>query len=362
MKKVMLHIIMPRQVSGPNSAARRISESYLNQEYEFGFVTQEYHAGGKVNFRLIQELRRQILEFRPELVHLSGLQASGFHAVVAARLAGCKNILITIRGFSGDVIGLSIFKRFAFNCIFEPLTLRLCTKFYTVCEEATKKKMVQKYSKKYLGVIHNAAPYVDYATLHAGDFRNELGINWDAFLVAVVGRMVYDKGISYIADAIDKISDKNIKFIFIGDGEYCDILKKRFSFGDSKDQVFILGQRNDVLNILNDCDLFLFATLHENLSNALLEAMTIGLPVVATAVGGNVEVVEDNENGFLIQPEDSHAIAKKIEIISINKEMQKKFSRRSKEIIEKDFTQSVVYQKISAIYNTMIEKSTKGKP
>lgn len=357
MKKntVMLHIIMPNQVSGPNTANKRMASSWLSDKYNFRFVTQSFHAKGKINITLLNDLRKQIKEVNPDIVHLSGLQSSGFHAIVAARLAGCKKIIIAIRGSSGDAIGINALKKFVFTKIIEPITLRLCTKFYTVSTEASRKKMVQNNKKKYLGVIHNAAPEIKFDIIKARkETRKELGANQDDFLVAISGRMVYDKGISYIIEAVEKIEDKKIKFVFIGDGPYCEILKNQYKGWIETNKIHVLGQRNNVMEILSGCDLFLFATLHENLSNALLEAMAVGLPVVATNVGGNPEVVQNGENGFLIPPENSDKMVEYITKVEDDERLKESFSKKSVEIISEKFSQEHLYKEINSIYKLLL--------
>jgi glycosyltransferase involved in cell wall biosynthesis len=355
--RVMLHIIMPNQISGPNNSARRIGKSYLNDKYEFSYLVQERHAGGKINIRLIRELYHQIKRFNPDVVHLSGLQSSGFHAVVAAKLAG-KKVLMAIRGFSGDACDISKFKKFVFNMIIEPGTLWMVNEFYTVCNEAATRKMVQRYKRKMAGVIHNAAPNIAFDPQVRAEYRRQLYCADDDIVVVISGRMVYDKGLKYISDAIEKLPLDKLKFVFVGDGEYCDILKKRFTAAILEEKILILGQRQDVLEILMAADIFLFATLHENLSNALLEAMAIGLPVIATNVGGNPEVVQDGKNGLLIPPMDSEAIVNALNSLANDRARLKLFSENSRKIIDDDFTQKKLYGQIDKQYNQLIFNQT----
>lgn len=351
-KKIALHIIMPNQTSGPNTANRLLKTSFLSEKYDFCYITQDILSGGKFSIKLLKRLIEQIKSEDPDLLHFSGLQSSGFYAVLAARLAGKKNILVTIRGYAGDCIGLNPIKKFIFDYILEPLTLKLSRNFYTVCNDAGKRKMVQKNIKKYIGVIPNAAPKIPVMMKNREIVRKSIGISTNSFVVVVVGRMVYDKGISFILDAIEEIKNKNISFVFVGDGPYEETIKAKFA---DVSNIVCLGKRTDVIQIVNSCDLFLFATLHENLSNALLEAMACGLPVVATKVGGNVDVVEDGKNGYLIPPANSKEIAIKVNMIADDKNLHKKFALRSKEIIEEKFSQDFVYNQLSKVYDRMLK-------
>lgn len=350
-KKIALHIIMPNQTSGPNTANRLLQASQLSEKYDFCYITQDMLSGNRINIKLLKRLIKQIKTENPDLLHFSGLQASGFYAVLAARLAGKRNILLTIRGSSGDAIGLNLLKKFLFVNIIEPLTLKLSRNFYTVCTEAGQRKIVKKNIKKFIGVIPNAAPVVPADIRDPISVRNSLGIKEDSFAVVIVGRMVYDKGIPFIIDAIEKTDKERITFVFVGDGPYEDELNSKFR---NSENVICLGKRSDVIEIVNSCDLFLFATLHENLSNALLEAMACGLPVVASRVGGNLDVVEDGSNGFLIPPCNADEIVEKVSLLASDIQLYNRFSRRSKEIINEKFSQDVVYPRISEVYDQML--------
>lgn len=353
--KVSLHIIMPKQISGPNTANRLIFNSRLKKKYDFAFVTQHQHAGGRINMKLIWDLKQQIISNDSDLLHFSGLQTSCFHAVIAARLAGKSNILVTIRGFSGDAIGISPAKRFVFNHIIEPITLGLSRRYIVVCNEALRNPIAVRYRKKCLGVVHNAAPSYRGEFDHCREaVRKELALEDGDVAVVVSGRVVYDKGFSFIAQAVKALKSSRVKIVILGDGDYLDEFKESCSAEIAEGRVICLGQRGDVMRILSGCDVFLFATLHENLSNALLEAMAMGLPVVATSVGGNLDVVEDGSNGFLIPPEDSDAIVRALDKLAGDKDLRKRFSKRSKEIVTGEYSQELLINRLDDIYEGML--------
>lgn len=359
---VMLHVIMPNQLSGPNSAARRIGESPLADRYNFKFVTQKFHAGGRINIALIRDLSAQIKAAEPDLVHLSGLQASGFHAVVAARLATRAPVLITIRGFSSDALALTRAQRAIFSYVVEPLTLALCTRFVTVTRAAGQRILVRLFSRKYRGALHNAAPVwwgarSSYETRHRE--RDRLGLP-DAFIATVTGRMVTDKGIPTVLE-VASLLPEGFSLCLVGDGPWLEKIRSDHQHLLSSGRVVALGQRSDVQEILRASDVFLFATLHENLSNALLEAMSLSLPTIVTDVGGNPEVVRHGETGFLVSPGDAQTMVSHLLALKEDPALCRRMGDNGRARIEAAFSQERIYPELSNLYNGLLDRSRKSK-
>ncbi|BFN37901.1 glycosyltransferase [Fidelibacter multiformis] len=352
--KIMLHLIMPNQISGPNNAAKLIFNSWLNKKYEFGFLTQNFHAGGKISFSLIKSLKKQIDSFNPDIIHLSGLQASGFHAVVAARLAKKKKIIIAVRGSSTDVLNSHWFKKFIFGWIIEPVTLKLASHVYTVSKAMVKKRMIKKFSENFIGTIHNSAPEINANSIEPVYFRKKNNIDTSKILVAIVGRMVYDKGITFIIEAIKSFSPNHFSFVFIGDGPLISEMKKKLEGEIKEGRVFLLGHQKNVLPILAECDVFLFATLHENLSNALLEACSLGLIPIVTNVGGNPEVIKHKENGILVTPKDSKSIIDALKFINNNPKIASELSANAKKTVDSEFSQKKLLQHVDDLYQKLL--------
>lgn len=352
----MLHIIMPQQISGPNNAVRRIQGSTLAESYDFSVVTQHFHAGGKVNIRLIRDLRRQIKVADPDLVHISGLQSSGFHAVVAARLATRAPVLVTIRGFSGDALSLSRSRRVIFSYVVEPLTLALSTRFLTVTRAAGRRRMVRRFQRKYLGELHNAAPNWDVESV-TDDQRRQLRRRLDlpeGFIATVTGRVLPDKGIPTVVDVAGRLPE-GMSICLVGDGPMLEDLRRDRADLVESGRLILLGGRSDVQDILMASDAFLFATLHENLSNALLEAMTVGLPTVATDVGGNPEVVVHGSTGYLVQPGDANAMLHHLTVLATNRSLRERLGSAGRQRIRDAFSQRHLYCQLSSIYDDLLD-------
>lgn len=348
--KVMLHIIMPNQISGPNTSAKLIGSSWLVDKYEFCYLQQTYLAGGNINFKLIRDLYNQIIRENPDIIHISGLQSSGFHATIAAKLAGCKHIILTVRGFAGDAMKLPLIYRLAFNMIIEPLTLRLSDYVYTVCAHAARQKMIRYNVRTLHDSIYNAAPH-PLVTIE-NSLRQELNLNSDDLIVSTASRVIEDKGYKHLAEAILKLveMDKRLKFVIIGDGNWLPNLRLILDkYLDT--QVFLLGQRNNVLELLYDSDIFVFPTLHENLSNVLLEACVAKNAIIATNVGGNPEVICNNETGTLIPPANSDAIVQAVIKYANDPKTRKKMAENAYQLATNKFSQNNIYKKINELYS-----------
>ena len=95
------------------------------------------------------------------------------------------------------------------------------------------------------------------------------------------------------------------------------------------ERVIFLGYRDDVIELLAASDVYVFPTLHENLSNALLEAATMRLPMIATNVGGNPEIIQDGCEGILVPLKDSEALKEAIEKLTVDKQLRAEMGKNA---------------------------------
>jgi len=141
--------------------------------------------------------------------------------------------------------------------------------------------------------------------------KHQLGFKPDDKLVGVVARLHPQKGHCYFIEAARLIADEfsNAKFVLIGDGDLRDDLEKQVAAAGLTESFSFLGFRNDVRELLRTLDVFVLPSLYEGLPNVILEAMATSLPVVATAVDGTVELVDNGKTGFLVEPKQPDALA-----------------------------------------------------
>ena len=141
--------------------------------------------------------------------------------------------------------------------------------------------------------------------------RRELGVAPDEFLVGTAVVLSKQKGITHLLGAASRVlaADAKVKFAIAGDGPLRAELEERAKSLGLGDRVKFLGYRSDVPDFVSALDTYVLPSLWEGLPLALLEGLAIGVPLVATTVGGNPEVIVPGENGYLVPPKDEGALA-----------------------------------------------------
>jgi glycosyltransferase involved in cell wall biosynthesis len=147
--------------------------------------------------------------------------------------------------------------------------------------------------------------------------RSRLGLDAQAFLIIMVGTLREPKGHCYMIEAMSELVSRhpNMHALFVGDGELREELQAQATRLGLVEHIHFLGNRSDVPDLLAASDLFALPSLWEGLSMALLEAMASGLPIVASAVSGTVQVMLPNETGLLVPPKDVPKLVEAIEQI-----------------------------------------------
>src|SRR5262249_47355461 len=142
---------------------------------------------------------------RADLVHIRGLQNEGFHGVVAARIAGCKRVLLSAHGFTGDLrYHPSRLRQGIVSKLLEPLSVCLSDGVFCVAKSGSRQPVIQRYARRNFGVIHNSAPRV--TKLSAGEtlkLRLSLGLAPADFVAIIVGRISREKGLFTLLDVAD---------------------------------------------------------------------------------------------------------------------------------------------------------------
>jgi sugar transferase (PEP-CTERM/EpsH1 system associated) len=184
----------------------------------------------------------------------------------------------------------------------------------------------------------------------------------DAIVIGNVGRLQEVKNPILLAESFKRIGElvpearRHLRLVMIGDGP----LKRRVEDslkGLGIDSVtWLPGQRHDVAALVRGLDVFVLPSRVEGISNTLLEAMASGVPVVATRVGGNAEVVEDQETGLLVPPDDAESMAGAIARYVRDPELRKTHGLAGRQKVEREFSLDRMVDAYLSIYDELLAK------
>ncbi len=170
-------------------------------------------------------------------------------------------------------------------------------------------------------------------------------------IVGSAGRLSPEKGFGVLVEAAGILarSHPGVGFVHFGDGPLQETLSRRIAELGLEGQFILAGFRDDLDRFLPHWDLAVLPSFTEGLPNVVLEAFAAGVPVVATAVGGTPEVVEDGSSGYLVPPGDPEALARRIVDSLLSEEERQSMGRRGRQRILTEFTfaaQSNRYQQL----------------
>jgi len=170
--------------------------------------------------------------------------------------------------------------------------------------------------------------------------RAELGLGPASRLVALVGRLTRQKGPDLLVAALPPLVTAwpDLRCLFIGEGELGPELRLQAAALGVASHCVFLGPRTDVADLVAISDIVALPSRSEGLPFALLEAMVLARPVVATRVGGNPEVVEDGRTGLLVPPEDPGALTRAVRFLLDHPTEAEAMGRRGQERVLRDFS------------------------
>lgn len=162
-------------------------------------------------------------------------------------------------------------------------------------------------------------------------------------LVGNIGRLSPQKGMSYFVEAANKvlIRGKKVKFFIVGDGSEREMLSEQIKNLNREDDIILLGQRQDIQNVMKQIDFVVLSSLWEGLPLIPLEAFSVGKPVVATNVDGTPEIVEDNINGLLVEAKNSEQLSEAMLKLIDNEELIAKYGNSAYKTYVNKFSYSI---------------------
>ncbi len=296
------------------------------------------------------ELRNLIAMLRPDVFHChAGVGWEGHSGVWAARDAGIEVVLRT------EHLPYVITERWQhdeYMRMQDTIDAIIC-----VSEESRRGFERAGISPAKLYVVRNGIkPPQGIANRNA--VLADLGLFSDARMVLTVGRMTHQKGYPYLLDAVPSVLAQHPRTFFLvaGVGHEEENLKAQVERLGITANVFFLGRRGDVPRLMAACDLFVLPSLFEGLPLVVLEAMSMGKPVIGTRVCGTSEAVIDRVTGALVEPKNALALADAIIAALDDAELRARWGVAGKKRVANYFMAERMAHETSAVYSKLLKR------
>jgi len=268
---------------------------------------------------------------------------------VAGRLAGVP-IIINSRRDTGDLIRPS-------QHMLQRIVLKMSTHIVSNAS-AIRRNVIEREGipREKTSVIYNGIDH--FPSLDFQAFRRD-GRAWHIGMIANFNLPV--KGHSYFLRAADIVvrKVKNMEFVLAGDGPLRKCMQQLAKELGIEERTQFRG-RIHPSEVFDQLDLLVSASLSEGLSNSIIEAMARGIPVVATRVGGNVELIENNQRGLLVEPSNSQALAEAILWMVEHPAKAYEMGLCGKRFVEEHFSWETNCAQYLSLYRSLLNQTQSG--
>jgi len=293
----------------------------------------------KNDFKTFKELVGIIKNEKPDIIHLNSSKIGllGAFAVLYLKIVNCKLkicAVFTAHGWAFNEPSRSAFSKFVFY-LSHYLTILICDTTIAVSEKAKKDIAFLPFIQNKITVIYNGI--LTFDLLSEEESRLILASkDSKKIIIFSTSELHKNKGIDVALRALallPKETREKIIYCVAGSGEEKQNLEKMVSELNIVNMVRFLGEVPNAKKLLSGTDIFLMPSRTEAFPYAILEAGIVGLPTIATCVGGIPEVIHDMQNGILIHPRNPKEIAEAILYLLDHPEKQKEFGEEIKKTI-----------------------------
>ncbi len=299
--------------------------------------------------RLVLVMRR----FRPDIVH-AHLFWSYVLAPFAARLARVPCVVASRRS-------LGTFRRTMPGhwLALERRAARM-TDLFIANSQAVRQDALsaERLPPDRVVVVHNGVDLRRFRRGEAGQLRGDLDVPFDAPVGLTIANLIAYKGHEHLLRAWAKVKAgcPGALLLLSGDGPLRATLEARCQDLGLGGNVRFLGARRDIGPLLHCADVLVHPSLEEGFSNAILEAMAAGKPVVATSVGGNPEAVADGETGLLVPAGASEPLAEAVGALFANEESGRRMGEAGRHRVEKLFSKELMLDRHASLYESLANR------
>ncbi|MBN2549571.1 MAG: glycosyltransferase family 4 protein [Anaerolineales bacterium] len=366
MKKRLLFVSYTADWTGPNNSLWLLLE-HLRSQYELTVLAPGLGSFSEalVDKRIpfvsfpsldkcaIPSLAHLIRREKYDLIYGNGRNGASRNALIASKLARVPFICHIREMEWGDSWRISGFLRFADGVIFVS----------QACAKANSKFVPQDRSN----VIYNGVELATNGLMHYPSVRtsllSEIGLSDQDVILCNVGRIIPAKGQEYVIEGMAEVvrAVHHARLLLIGSFDrgseekiYAQKVRAMIKNMSLEQQVFLLGYRQDARQLMAGSDLFLYASLRDAHPRSVIEAMSVGLPVVAFAVDGVAETVVDGQTGYLVQPGDVAGLAGATLKLVQNPELRSRMGMAGQQRVQTHFSAETTAQQVGAVIERVL--------
>lgn len=300
-------------------------------------------------------LARISKERRIDLIHTHSFFNS-FSGRLAGRLTGVP-VVTTVHCQPGAAKRTGRIKRvlWLLRETLERSMVRYTSSFIAVSEAVAEGLVRQGASRRKIVVIPNGIDALEIRQLAAKENRDRQPREPFRLRIGTVARLDPAKGIEILVEAAGILRDRNLSFevIIVGDGPERRRIEELVRHLDLEQQVVFRGYLDNPFAVLKTFDIHVVPSHEEGFGFTVLEAMALGRPVIATHVGGLVDLIEDGKTGLLVPPGDPQALADAIEVLANDSDLRKRLVDQAEKGLER-FSVETMCSKTIDVYQGLL--------
>lgn len=287
-------------------------------------------------------LTRAVLRLKPDLLH-SHLVRGTHYATMTGRILGCKTIATAHSTIS--------YKRFH------------RANHIVAVSQAVKDSLVAKNIKSSkITRIYHGIPDGFTLRRQRQEVRKRLGLDDQECALCMVARFIPDKGHDFLLHTITELKNHRCKLFLAGDdtGKWAAEMKKVVRESGLENRVLFLGFQENIPRFLAGMDILLAPSRREALSISIIEALSMGLPVIGTRTGGIPEVVHHGENGLLVEKENRKELLKAISFLASHPEICRAYGLKGRQVFLQQFSEEKMVERHLKLYQALTNYSRTG--
>lgn len=316
-----------------------VLSQYLNDRIKVFEVFKKH----RVDLSIIKQLKDYLKSNNISIIHCHN-PGTLFYGLIAAKWAKTPSIISTEHGFSNKILWRGRLK--------ESMLYRYVDEIIAVSENL-KELMIENYkiSPEKITLLPNGSPSAK-VNENKYNSRRTLGMPENIFNIGIIARLDPVKNHKMLLDAIYNIvkNKLSVHLWIVGSGKEKEKIEKETKRLEIEEYVSLLGERNDVPIILNALDCLVLSSFSEGFPVTILEAMSAGLPIIATDVGGNREIIKNGRSGILVKSNSSEELAKAIISLMKDRKLREKIGLTAKQQFEKYYSMEKMIVEMTEIY------------